>query len=140
MQVSCQCGAVSFKTPLPAPLRVHHCHCSHCRKQSASAFGTAAVFPTFTLPLTSQPIAIWARDTASGAVMECYFCKECGTRVVHSLKGHPTMNVRAGCVEGLNWKNAGHIFCADKVVDMEIPEGVQAYMEGYGSEKYVPKA
>ncbi len=50
MDARCQCGAVAFKTPLPKPLAIYICHCSQCRRQTSSAFGTSAIFPRFTLP------------------------------------------------------------------------------------------
>jgi hypothetical protein len=50
MNASCQCGAISFKTPLPKPLAVYICHCDECRRQSSSAFGCSAIFPAFPLP------------------------------------------------------------------------------------------
>ena len=50
MDASCQCGAVAFKTPLPKPLALYICHCSECRRQTSSAFGTSAIFPVFKFP------------------------------------------------------------------------------------------
>ncbi|GKT41724.1 uncharacterized protein ColSpa_01905 [Colletotrichum spaethianum] len=50
MDARCQCGAVSFKTPLPQPLRLYICHCEECKRQTGSAFGTSAIFPKFQLP------------------------------------------------------------------------------------------
>lgn len=50
MNASCQCGAVTFKTPLPQPLALYICHCTECRRQTGSAFGSSAIFPTFQLP------------------------------------------------------------------------------------------
>ncbi|KAK6948887.1 hypothetical protein Daesc_008958 [Daldinia eschscholtzii] len=38
MDARCQCGAVSFKTPLPKPLALYICHCAECRRQTSSAF------------------------------------------------------------------------------------------------------
>lgn len=52
MDARCQCGAVRFKTPLPQPLALYICHCSDCRRQTGSAFGTSAIFPRFELPDT----------------------------------------------------------------------------------------
>lgn len=52
MEAQCQCGAVRFTTPLPKPLALYICHCSECRRQSSSAFGTSAIFPRFELPST----------------------------------------------------------------------------------------
>lgn len=52
MDARCQCGSVSFKTPLPEPLALYICHCSECRRQTGSAFGASAIFPHFKLPET----------------------------------------------------------------------------------------
>ena len=50
MDASCQCGAVTFKTPLRHPLTLYICHCAECRRQTSSAFGASAIFPRFPLP------------------------------------------------------------------------------------------
>ena len=50
MEARCQCGSVSFKTPLAKPLALYICHCHACRRQTSSAFGTSAIFPRFPLP------------------------------------------------------------------------------------------
>lgn len=50
MDASCQCGSVTFKTPLEKPLALYICHCTECRRQTSSAFGTSAIFPRFALP------------------------------------------------------------------------------------------
>lgn len=50
MEARCQCGSVVFQTPLPQPLALYICHCSSCRRQTSSAFGTSAIFPRFKLP------------------------------------------------------------------------------------------
>ncbi|UKZ90305.1 uncharacterized protein TrAFT101_005329 [Trichoderma asperellum] len=82
MNARCQCGAVSFKTPLPEPLALYICHCSECKKQTGSAFGTSAIFPRFKLPETEN-LNCYARPTASGETLYCYFCRLCGTRLIH---------------------------------------------------------
>ncbi|KAH8679941.1 Mss4-like protein, partial [Tricladium varicosporioides] len=116
MDVSCQCGAVTFKTPLPKPLAVYICHCDECRRQSSSAFGCSAIFPTFRLPKKERP-------TASGHTLNCYFCKACGTRLIHTTPGKNVLSVKGGCIEGLDWKTARHIWCKRAMVP--IPEGVE---------------
>lgn len=50
MDASCHCGAVNFKTPTPKPLALYICHCHDCQRQTSSAFGMSAIFPTFQLP------------------------------------------------------------------------------------------
>lgn len=50
MDATCQCGAVTFKTPTAKPLALYICHCHNCQKQTSSAFGSSAIFPRFPLP------------------------------------------------------------------------------------------
>ncbi|KAL2165385.1 hypothetical protein VTH06DRAFT_683 [Thermothelomyces fergusii] len=113
MEVSCQCKAVSFKTPLPKPLALYICHCHDCQRQSSSAFGMSAIFPSFPLP--------------DAGLLSCYnyFCKGCGTRLIHTISGKKFVSVKGGCIEGLDWESAIHIWTRSAMVP--IPEGVEAY-------------
>ncbi|KAK4246827.1 Mss4-like protein [Corynascus novoguineensis] len=134
MEVICQCETVQFRTPAPAPLAVYHCHCTECRKQSSSAFGTSAIFPAaglFPLPadLAAQ-LGVWTRPTDQGNTMDCYFCKACGSRVMHRIRNpdgteRETVSIKGGLVQGLDWKGASHIYTRSAVVP--IPEGVERW-------------
>ncbi|KAK4245365.1 Mss4-like protein [Corynascus novoguineensis] len=126
MEASCQCGAVSFKTPLPKPLALYICHCSECQRQTSSAFGTSAIFPRFPLPDT-ELLSCYKRPTALGDTLFCYFCKRCGTRLLHTIPGKNVVSVKGGCIEGLDWKSAIHIWTKSAMVP--IPEGSETYSE-----------
>jgi hypothetical protein len=125
MEGSCQCGAVKFTTPAAIPSALYICHCTECRKQSASAFGTSAIFPYFDLS-TNENVSYFKRKFDSGRSMNCYFCNKCGTRLLHAHiveGGEPKrVAVKGGVLEGLDWSTAKHIFCRSAVVP--IPEGV----------------
>ncbi|ENH65086.1 hypothetical protein FOC1_g10005937 [Fusarium oxysporum f. sp. cubense race 1] len=100
-KIECQCGAVQITASRPQPLSVYCCHCTECQKQSASAFD-------------------------EGNTLECYFCKTCGVRVLHRSvlpdgQGKPYLSVKGGCVEGLSWENAEHIYTRSARVP--VPEG-----------------
>jgi hypothetical protein len=123
MEGRCQCGAVQFITPSTQPLAVYHCHCRECQLQSASAFGTTAIFERFDLP-KEAPIGRWDRKTDSGNLMKCYFCRVCGTRLMHD-RGLSTVSIKGGCLEGLDWSGAKHIWAKRAVVS--IPEGVERW-------------
>lgn len=136
LPVTCQCGRISFTTPPASTMTgLAHCHCTDCRKQSASAYGTSAWFPAdkvFPLPAdVEEKIAIYERVADSGNQMHCYFCPKCGVRVIHSRydegKGGywGRVSFKGGCVEGLDWGKAIHIFTRSKVV--QLPEGAVAY-------------
>lgn len=65
--------------------------------------------------------------------MDCYFCKECGTRVLHRIREadgreRETVSIKGGCVEGLDFRGARHIYVESAVVD--LPEGVEQRYPG----------
>ncbi|KAI1344455.1 Mss4-like protein [Xylariaceae sp. FL0016] len=132
--VRCQCGAVSFPTPTAQPITVYHCHCTECQKQSASAFGTSAIFPAAGLfplsPSLASKLKTYARKTDTGGTMHCYFCTECGCRMFHRIVGpdgepRDTVSIKGGCVEGLSWEGGKHIYMRSAV--LRIPEEWEQY-------------
>ncbi|KAF2196698.1 hypothetical protein GQ43DRAFT_243100 [Delitschia confertaspora ATCC 74209] len=131
MDGSCQCGAVKFTTPTPSPSILYHCHCTDCRKQSASAFGTSAIFPFFKLS-EGDAVSSFIRTCDSGNKQFCYFCSKCGTRLLHAQVvdgGEPkVVAVKGGVLEGIDWSKAWHIYCRSAVVS--IPDGVQRFETG----------
>ncbi|KAK0611450.1 Mss4-like protein [Immersiella caudata] len=135
MNIRCQCSDISF--PLPpnsAPMSVYHCHCTECRKQSSSAFGTSAIFPAQVLfPLTDElrsKLGCWTRPAKEGRTMDCYFCKSCGVRIMHRIREadgeeRDTLSVKGGVIQGLRWEGAKHIYTRSAVV--EIPPNAERW-------------
>ncbi|KAK3898458.1 hypothetical protein C8A05DRAFT_18970 [Staphylotrichum tortipilum] len=134
MEVACECGSVTFTTPTAAPLALYYCHCTECRKQSASAYGASATFPAAGLfPLSTDLAArlgVWTRPGNDGRALDCYFCRRCGVRVMHRIREadgteRETVNLKGGLVKGLDWKGALHIYTRSAVV--EVPKGVESW-------------
>ncbi|KAI1505196.1 Mss4-like protein [Biscogniauxia marginata] len=132
--VRCQCGDVSFPTPTAKPITLYHCHCTECQKQSASAFGTSAIYTAAGLfplaPELEAKLKVYTRPTDKGHRMDCYFCAGCGSRLFHrvvDVGGTPqtTVSVKGGCVEGLDWSGAKHIYMRSAVI--KIPEEWEQY-------------
>ncbi|KAK4463930.1 Mss4-like protein [Cladorrhinum samala] len=146
--ISCQCGYISLVTPPRSLLGgMAHCHCTSCRKQSASAFGTSIYFPTSSVfpldPELESRLSLYEHaQTESGNTMRCYFCPRCGVRVLHAAvkpdgEMREMVSFKAGLVdgdekEGLDWKGmkAKHIFTGSAVIKLE--EGWECY------DKYPP--
>ncbi|CEJ88796.1 hypothetical protein VHEMI04825 [[Torrubiella] hemipterigena] len=122
MDTRCQCGAVAFKTPSPSPLALYICHCRGCKLQTGSAFGTSAIFPRFALP-ENENLSCYSRPTAKGPLLYCYFCRQCGTRLLHSTPAQDFVSVKGGCIQGLDWSQAIHI-CTNSAM-VPIPEGAE---------------
>ncbi|OLN87691.1 hypothetical protein CCHL11_05672 [Colletotrichum chlorophyti] len=136
MNVTCDCTAVTFKTPAPKPIDVYFCHCLQCRRQSATAFGTSAIFPADDLfPLSEHlksNLQVWTRPTKSGGRMDCYFCRVCGCRILHRAYDSngtpkPTVSIKGGAIIGLKTGDAKHIWTNSAV--MPIPEGAEQWAE-----------
>ncbi|KAH7029315.1 Mss4-like protein [Microdochium trichocladiopsis] len=132
--IECQCGAVSVPAPASKPSAIYHCHCIECRRQSASAFGTSAVFPAEPLfPLSKEleaQLTQYNRPRDTGGILACYFCKSCGSRLFHRAieidgKSQAVIFVKGGCVDGMDWTGGIHIFARSAVVP--IPDGAERY-------------
>lgn len=130
-KTTCQCGAVSFPVSAAEPLGIYICHCLECRKQSSSAFGITYLFYAEGMwPPKSQEtrdnMSLWTRPTDSGNTSEAWFCRHCGSRMVHRSKlpdgtYKKTISVKGGCYEGFgNLEKARHIFTRSAVVP--VPE------------------
>jgi len=137
MDVSCQCGAIKFRTPASKPQSLFHCHCSECKHQSASAFGTSAIFEAFPplVPLSDElkeKLSCYTRPTKSGGSLDCYFCKTCGCRIFHQGRDQdgslrPTVSIKGGCIEGMDWSEGTHIWTESAVV--RIPAAAKKWAQ-----------
>jgi hypothetical protein len=128
LPVSCQCGAVNIRTPLPQPLGMAYCHCTDCRKASGSAFGTSAYFPASTFfplpPELEEKLTKWTRPTDSGNTNHKHFCKTCGDNVFNAVylpdgSLRPFFAIKGGCVEGLDWTRVKHIWTKSAVMPLQ---------------------
>ena len=79
----CQCGAIRYELS-HGPLQLYVCHCTECRKQSASAFGISFIVPQTALRLTQGEPRCWSRPTDTGNTLDCAFCGECGYEALAS--------------------------------------------------------
>lgn len=79
----CLCGAVRYEVAWP-PLGVSACHCTHCQKQSGSAFSVVARVPREGLKVTG--ILTDFHDTAeSGGSVIRRFCAKCGSPLISEI-------------------------------------------------------
>lgn len=106
----CQCGAVCYRVT-GRSLTCFLCHCTECKRQSASAFGMALWVEHCAIEVTG-PIAIWVRRMPSGHKMRCEFCQVCGVRVFHRVQDQPhIISIKPGTLRdhGL-LRPVGHIW------------------------------
>ncbi|MCW2396796.1 MULTISPECIES: GFA family protein [unclassified Sphingobium] len=117
----CQCGAVRYELSAP-PLGIWACHCSLCRKQSGSAFGLSMGVAIESLAFTQGTPAIWTRNTDSGHRLDCLFCADCGSRLVHRRHRHEGMQtLKPGTLDDTSWVVPGRHFFAETALDWVRP-------------------
>jgi hypothetical protein len=128
---ACLCGAVSFA--IAPPYRwFAHCHCSLCRKQHGSLFGTGLGVSRDKLEWLTGTDDI-AHYRASPA-FERPFCRGCGTAVPAASHDERFWHVPAGLLQGdPGVRPRSHIFVASKSPLYEIADTLPqhaAYPQG----------
>lgn len=125
---SCQCRAVRYRCTA-VPRAIYACHCTECQRQSGSAFGTSMLVAREAFAFTQGAARSWVRTSDSGRKVNCLFCPDCGTRLVHLPQHSPGLAiVRAGTLDDTKLiRLAGHIWTASRQAWLEIPAGSIAY-------------
>ena len=131
-QGSCLCGAVRFQMSGPNKWFTH-CHCSMCRKNHGTLYGTSIGVDNTNFAWLQGEEAIV--HYPSSAAFERPFCKHCGS-VVPDTSGE-TVVVPAGTVEGdFEMRPRAHIFVGSKSPMCEIQDSLrqfETYPPNYGT-------
>jgi hypothetical protein len=124
----CQCGAVRYESS-GEPRALYVCHCTECRKQSASAFGMSLVVLRPGFRITQGSPAFWTRPADSGRQVKCAFCPQCGSRLWHEREGiAETITIKAGSLdEPVDMTKAIHIWTSRKLPGVIIPDDALQY-------------
>ena len=124
----CQCGAIRYESS-GEPLALYVCHCTECRKQSASAFGMSLLVPRSGFHTTKGEPAFWTRLADSGRHIRCAFCPNCGSRLWHEREGIADMiTIKAGSLDDPgDMSGATHIWTSRKLPGVAIPAGAAQF-------------
>jgi hypothetical protein len=97
----CQCGEVRYEVRAK-PMGFWACHCTECRRQSASAFGLSLIVPLDSFAITRGTPSTWRRTAESGNIVDCLFCATCGSRIAHRRHDHQgRITLKAGTLDDL---------------------------------------
>jgi hypothetical protein len=126
-QGGCQCGAIRYTIRLKT-LIAYACHCSECKKQSASSFAISVPIPAKYLHLTGQ-LSNYTRSTDSGASTSCVFCPSCGTRVYHQSDRSPELvTIKGGTLDEIaNLPLVAHLWTTRKHAWIELPADAENF-------------
>jgi hypothetical protein len=126
----CQCGSIRYEVT-GEPVELYVCHCTECRKQSASAFGISVIVRSDDFKLLQGEALSWTRKADSGNALTCFFCPICGSRVWHGAR-HPgdTISVKGGSLdEPPDLDQAIHIWTKRKLKGVLIPAHCRQFPE-----------
>ena len=126
----CQCGEVRYESA-DEPLALYVCHCSECRRQSASAFGMSLEVPRAGFRVTRGAPKFWTRAADSGRRVNCAFCPNCGSRLWHESEGvSETLTIKAGSLdEPVDVSAAIHIWTSRKLPGVAVPQDARQFPE-----------
>lgn len=132
----CQCGRIRYRLKA-MPVVFYLCHCTHCQKQSSSAYGESIRVRAADIEMEGQPKGFHVQ-AESGAQKVCEFCPDCGTRLFHGRRPDAeTFNIKGGTLDDTRWlRPAGHIWTRSKQAFVTI--GPDELSFDKGPETYQP--
>lgn len=110
----CLCGSVRYAFE-GDPLMSLVCHCTHCQKQSGSAFSTIIGVPEPVLEVSGETKTF--RDSGeSGMAVERIFCPSCGSPLISKVEVAPGLSfIKAGTLDDTStFSPSSHIWTRSK--------------------------
>jgi hypothetical protein len=109
----CLCGSVRYESAAEAVMSAV-CHCTHCQKQSGSAFSTNVLVPAAAFTVTTRTLVTFNDVGDSGMAVKRHFCSCCGSSVYTELDANPDVVViKAGTLDDPAWvKPQVHMWCS----------------------------
>ncbi len=109
---SCLCGAIRYTCTAPAVM-VAACHCTHCQKQSGSAFSVNVAIPKGSLQFTAGEPRRYEDRGTSGLPVYRHFCGDCGSPLFSDVVATPQLDwLKAGTLDDTSWVKPGaNLWC-----------------------------
>lgn len=136
----CACRAVRYRL-LSAPLIVHACHCTECRRLTGAAFAVNALIESDRLEVLAgeaRPVPVLG---ASGKPQSIFRCRACQIALWSHYPGGGTKLafVRVGTLdEPERLPPDIHIYTSTRLPWLQLPEGARAVPEYYSAEEIWP--
>ena len=124
----CLCGAVRLEIAGEF-LHAYYCHCSRCRRASASSFATNGFVRAEDLRVAGGEEALGVLETTPGVFR--HFCTRCGSQLFNRNEHVPQIrSVRLGVIDGdPGIRPSMHIFVGSKAPWTQIADGLPTFIE-----------
>lgn len=122
---SCLCGQIHYQSSAePAVMAL--CHCTHCQKQSGSAFSALVAVPAGTLEINRAQLKFYDDKGDSGQPVRRGFCPNCGSAVISEVAVTPDLEwIKAGTLNDTSWYSPTvSIWCDSAQKWTPMPEGM----------------
>ncbi len=124
----CLCGAVRLEIAGEF-LHAYYCHCSRCRRASASSFATNAFVKAEDLRVVAGRDALGVFESSPRVFR--HFCTRCGSQLFNRNEHVPQIrSVRLGVIDGdPGIRPSVHIFVGSAAPWIEIADGLPTFIE-----------
>ena len=139
LQGSCNCGYIRYEITEPFIVQVA-CHCVQCQKHTQAAFSLTGMLKPGAFRLTHGKLKKWTKTADSGNQVDCWFCPECGNRIIHGNNDAPHgARLKLGTLDDTSIiQPQAHIWTRMKQDWYDLPEGVPAFELQPDISQYLP--
>ena len=125
---SCLCGGTTY-TLKGNENTVVICHCTHCQKQTSSAFSLVVMAPSANVTIDG-PLKKYKDKGDSGGIIYRGFCPECGSAILSEAEALPgTAIIKAGTFDDTSWLVPEiQVFCESKQDWVALLEGTSNFV------------
>ena len=103
IQGGCLCGEVRYQSDAE-PVMTAICQCTHCQRQSGSAFSVNVGIPKGSLKFTHGAPATYEDKGSSGLPVHRMFCGKCGSPIFSSVEATPNLDwLKSGTLDDTSW-------------------------------------
>lgn len=127
----CLCGAVRFAARGES-LWVAHCHCTSCRKATASAFATYAGYAPEAVTWSGEAPKI--HNSSPG--VQRSFCPRCGSPLTYASDRWPGETHLFACTfdSPADLKPQAHVFVAERLPWVHLADGLPEFATTSGDD------
>ena len=103
-------------------------HCTHCQKQTGTAFPALVGIPKFALSVRGR-IKTFHDKGDSGQPVDRNFCPECGSPIFSDVAAMPGVAfIKAGTLDDTTWLDPQlHVYCDGKEPWVRLSEDSQQF-------------
>lgn len=124
----CLCGTIRYQSDAE-PVVTAVCQCTHCQRQSGSAFSVNVGIPKGSLKFTAGTPATYEDQGDSGLPVHRVFCSKCGSPIVSVVEATPDLDwLKAGTLDDISWiQPQVSIWCASGQPWVTLPDGMAKF-------------